>query len=72
MILKGKTKEEVNKEKATELAQQTITELKKYLSETDYVIIKLQEGYELTDVYKSILEKRKLAREKINKLEAEL
>jgi hypothetical protein len=55
-----------------ELIQQEIQELKMFLSQTDYVVIKIAEGEEPTAEALSIISKRKEARSRINELEAEL
>ena len=55
-----------------ELVQQEIQELKMFLSQTDYVVIKIAEGEEPTAEALDIISKRKEARSRINELEAEL
>lgn len=55
-----------------ELIQQEIQELKMFLSQTDYVVIKIAEGEEPTAEALAIISKRKEARSRINELEAEL
>ena len=57
------------------LVQNEITQLKKYLADTDYVIIKMYESYiqgesivPLLTEYKRVLAERKAARERINEL----
>ncbi len=45
-----------------------ISELKSYLSKTDYVAIKIAEGAADTAEYADVLEKRKAARKEINEL----
>ena len=55
-----------------ELVQQEIQELKMFLSQTDYVVIKIAEGEEPTAEALAIISKRKEARSRINELEAEL
>ena len=67
-------KKKLNIEKSNQLA-----ELKAYLSDTDYIVAKLNElkledddGYESArQEYAEILTRRKEARKRINKLEAE-
>ena len=49
-----------------------IEELKQYLQETDYVVIKIAEGVATTDEYADIITKRQETREKINELQAEI
>ena len=51
------------------IKQSKILELKAYLNETDYMIIKMSEGYE---VKQDILNARAQARVEINRLEAEI
>ena len=46
-----------------------IDELKKFLSGTDYVVIKIAEGEADSEAYSSILAERKAARKEINELE---
>ena len=46
-----------------------INNLKQYLQETDYVVIKIAEGAATTDEYADIITKRQEARAKINELE---
>lgn len=53
-----------------ELNQQEIQELKQYLQETDYVVIKIAEGEEPTAEMLEVIYKRKQARARINELEA--
>ena len=55
-----------------ELNQQEIQQLKQYLQETDYVVIKIAEGEEPTAEALAIISERKKARARINELEAEL
>ena len=55
-----------------ELIQQEIHQLKQYLQETDYIVIKIAEGEEPTAEMLNIITKRKQARVRINELEAEL
>jgi hypothetical protein len=55
-----------------ELIQQEIQQLKMFLSQTDYVVIKIAEGEEPTAEALAIISKRKEARSRINELEAEL
>ena len=49
--------------------QSEILRLKTYLNETDYMIIKMSEGYEIKQ---AVLDERAQARIDINKLEAEI
>ena len=51
------------------IKQSKILELKAYLNETDYMIIKMSEGYEIEQ---AVLDARVQARIDINKLEAEI
>lgn len=46
-----------------------IVELKHYLAETDYVVIKITEGVATSEDYADILTKRQSARREINELE---
>ena len=55
-----------------ELIQREIWQLKQYLQETDYIVIKIAEGEEPTAEALAIISKRKEARSRINELEAEL
>ena len=55
-----------------ELKQQEIQQLKQYLQETDYIVIKIAEGEEPTAHTLEIISRRKEARARINELEAEL
>lgn len=48
-----------------------IEELKKNLSNTDYVVIKIMEGVATEEEYKEVLAKRKEIRSEINRLELE-
>ncbi len=52
-----------------EIDEQEMSKLKEYLCNTDYVTIKIMEGAATVEEYSEILEKRKEARERINKLE---
>lgn len=52
-----------------EVDEQEISELKEYLSSTDYVTIKIMEGAATKEEYLDVLAKRKETREKINELE---
>lgn len=47
-----------------------INDLKRFLSETDYAIIKIAEGSATPQDYADLIEKRKAARNRINELEA--
>lgn len=51
------------------IKQSRLLELKAYLNETDYMIIKMSEGYE---VKQDVLNARAQARVEINRLEAEI
>lgn len=53
-----------------QIAEQKIRELKAYLSETDYVAIKIAEGEASAEDYADVLAKRKAARAEINELES--
>lgn len=55
-----------------ELIQREIQQLKQYLQETDYVVVKIAEGEEPTAHTLEIISRRKEARARINELEAEL
>jgi len=73
MFLKGKTKKEIEKETQRKNAEAAIVELKKYLTETDYIIIKcLESGKNPGQEYAEISKKRSDARSLINKLEKEM
>mgnify|MGYP001189017249 FL=1 len=71
MKLKGMTRAEIEKIEKKQAVEQQIAELKSFLQQTDYVIIKQLEGYEMTESYKKIIAERKAARDKINMLERE-
>jgi hypothetical protein len=49
-----------------------IPELKQYLNDTDYAVIKIAEGVATEEEYSEVLAKRKSARTEINVLEEEL
>lgn len=51
------------------LAQEEIERLKRYLSETDYVVLKIAEGVATAEEYAKTLQKRQEARARINELE---
>ena len=51
------------------IKQSRLLELKAYLNETDYMIIKMSEGYE---VKQDVLNARAQVRVEINRLEAEI
>ena len=53
-----------------ERARWRIRELKSYLSQTDYVAIKISEGEAEASEYAEVLAKRKAARKEINELES--
>ena len=55
-----------------ELIQQEIQELKMFLFQTDYIVIKIAEGEEPTAHALEVIAERKKARARINELEAEL
>lgn len=55
-----------------EIIDQEIQQLKQYLQETDYIVIKITEGEEPTAEALAIISRRKEARARINELEAEL
>lgn len=66
-------------EKAAQEKAKKIAEYKKYLADTDYIVLKIAEAQsegdtstvsQLRDLYKEQLAKRKEARDKINELEA--
>jgi len=80
MILKGKTQEQVDKEKRIADLQMVIADSKKDLAETDWVVIKLNE-YRITnpeefeamlEKYQPILDARDKMRQDINWAEEEL
>lgn len=73
MFLKGKTKQEKEKEEYIKITYEEIETLKKYLADTDYIIIKCyEEGIDIKKNYKEILNNRADARKKINTLEEKL
>lgn len=51
-----------------DINQNKIMELRHYLEETDYVVIKIMEGVATKEHYKEILEKRAQVREELSKL----
>ena len=57
---------------AEEKARMRIDELKRYLSATDYVVIKIAEGVASREEYKETLLERQRAREEIRALSQEL
>ena len=80
MILKGKTQEQVDKEKRIADWQMVIADAKKDLAETDWVVIKLNEyrinnpdAYDaMFEKYKPLLDAREVMRQDINQAEQEL
>lgn len=56
-------------EPAAHKAQQRIIELKTYLSQTDYVCMKLAEGAASPEEYADVIKQREAAREEIRELE---
>lgn len=54
---------------AEELAQVEILNLKQYLSNTDYVVLKIAEGVATATDYADVLTQRQEARARINELE---
>ena len=50
-------------------AQQRIIELKTYLSQTDYICMKLAEGAASPEEYADVIKQREAAREEIRELE---
>ena len=74
-----KPKEPTAEQKAAYDKAKKIAEYKAYLEKTDYIVLKIAEAQsegetstvsQLRDIYKEQLAKRKEARDKINKLEA--
>ena len=53
-----------------ELIQRRIEELKQYLSDTDYVVIKIAEGVATAEEYTDIIANRQAWRAEINQLQA--
>ena len=52
------------------MPQEEIAELKQYLSDTDYTVIKcMEQGLSMSDLYPEVLAKRVEARARINELE---
>lgn len=64
-----KIPEKTAEEKALEAAQEEYDTLKRYLTETDYVVVKIAEGAATKEEYADILEEREKARERIRELE---
>ena len=54
----------------TELIQRRIEELKQYLSDTDYVVIKIAEGVATAEEYTDVIANRQAWRAEINQLQA--
>ena len=52
-----------------EITKQRIFELKKFLSDTDYIVIKISEGVATKEEYSEVLIQRQKCREEINELE---
>ena len=78
-LTKPKVYEPTAEQKAAQEKAKKIAEYKKYLADTDYIVLKIAEAQsegetstvaQLRDIYKEQLAKRKEARDKINKLEA--
>ncbi len=80
MILTGKTQKEVDKEKQISELNKIITDSKKRLSETDWIVIKLNEytikGQAIAEnaiqKYQPTLDEREKLRETINEVEKKL
>lgn len=53
-----------------ELIQRRIEELKQYLTDTDYVVIKIAEGVATTEEYTDVITNRQAWRAEINQLQA--
>ena len=78
-LTKPKVYVPTEEEKAAQEKARKIAEYKKYLADTDYIVLKIAEAQsegetstvsQLRDIYKEQLAKRKEARDKINELEA--
>ena len=78
-LTKPKIPELTAEQKAAQEKAKKIAEYKKYLQDTDYIVLKIAEAQsegetstvsQLRDIYKEQLAKRKEARDKINELEA--
>lgn len=52
-----------------EKAEMEIAQLKRYLSDTDYIVFKIAEGVAKPEDYTDVIRKRQEARARINKLE---
>lgn len=52
-----------------EKAEMEIAQLKRYLSDTDYIVFKIAEGSATAEDYTDVIRKRQEARARINKLE---
>ncbi len=73
MTLTGKTKQEKEKEEYIKITYEEIETLKKYLSDTDYLILKCIEiSADPKLLYSEVINKRAIARKKINTLEEKL
>ena len=77
-LTKPKIPELTAEQKAAQEKAKKIAEYKKYLSDTDYIVLKIAEAQsegetstvgQLRDIYREQLAKRKEARSEINKLE---
>jgi len=80
MILRGKTQADVDKENRIAELEKTIADAKRFLSETDWVVVKLSEAEVtapdtvglLLEKYKNTLDERETMRQTINKAEEDL
>lgn len=77
-LTKPKVYEPTAEQKAAQEKASKIAEYRKYLADTDYIVLKIAEAQsegetstvsQLRDIYREQLAKRKEAREEINKLE---
>ena len=77
-LTKPKIYEPTEEQKAAQEKARKISEYRKYLADTDYIVLKIAEAQsegdttkvsQLRDIYKEQLAERKEAREKINELE---
>jgi len=68
----GLTQEQIDNNSTIKEKEDRIKELKKYLTDTDYVVIKIAEGAATTEEYQDIIDQRVSARNEINTLENDI
>lgn len=67
-----KVPEKTEEEKQLEAAKAEMDTLKRYLDDTDYVVVKIAEGTATKEEYADVLTKREETRERIRELEVEI